>query len=79
MSVNSKRDSIQVHLDSEFAENILTTLSMSVDNSLKIIFLNIYTWKKVREHPDQFQSIFSLAKYYVFIFICDTNGLSYIN
>ena len=40
--------------------------------------LIIYTWKKVREHPDQFQAIFSLAKYYVFIFICDNNGLSYI-
>ena len=27
----------------------------------------IYTWGKVREHADQFQAIFSLAKYYVFI------------
>ena len=35
--------------------------------------------KKVREHPDQFQAIFSVAKYYVFIFICDSNGMSYIH
>ena len=35
----------------------------------------IYTWKKVREHPEYFKAIFPSEKNNVLIFICDKSEL----